>query len=391
MKTTLVAAVCAITLFATATPSLAGAPINVCAAKDGTLRLSASSSCKSGEKLLRLTEWEPDTHNGTDAGDKEPAPDPRIATLEARLAQLESNQHPDKTEAVRVDALETKLTALSTRIEAVDARAADRAKVANMANTIEEEIHNLGVSLEAKIAAVGVNREFLTKTFDDIEVDLHALSVRIDALANRDPAAASSRAPAPPPASTAVTTNRVRAPFEVVGSSGQVILRVSDSEVSDHGRSARVVIGPGAKGNYGLRVFKGAAFIAGIGEAAEGGAGVVVVNDASGAGAISASGLRRSINVLNSENQIAASMRITDEGMPLVAVYNSERPVAFFTRSSGGDGGNVTTALNNGDGVFSAGAAQDGAGEACVNRKTQAGTQRLACLGLGLPSAGMGK
>lgn len=80
-----------------------------------------------------------------------------------------------------------------------------------------------------------------------------------------------------------------------------------------------------------------------------------------------------------------------DEGRGLIAVFNNQTPVAYMTRSSGSDGGNVTVALNDGSGVFSAGAAQDGADEACVYRRTQAGTERNACVGLGLPSAGMGK
>jgi hypothetical protein len=82
---------------------------------------------------------------------------------------------------------------------------------------------------------------------------------------------------------------------------------------------------------------------------------------------------------------------VAEERTGVVAVYNEGTAVAYLNRSSGGDGGNVTTTLNDGSGVFSAGAAQDGAGEACVNRKTQAGTERIACLGRGLPSAGMGK
>ncbi len=66
-------------------------------------------------------------------------------------------------------------------------------------------------------------------------------------------------------------------------------------------------------------------------------------------------------------------------------------PVAYLTRSSAGDGGNLTTSLNNGFGVFSAGAAQDGGGEACLNRVTGGGQQRRSCLGIELPSMGLGK
>jgi hypothetical protein len=183
---------------------------------------------------------------------------------------------------------------------------------------------------------------------------------------------------------------KIHAPFVVVNNKGQIILRVSEKEKSDAGNGARVSIGPGDGGNYALRVYKGgAAFVAGIGESQQG-AGAVVTYDSSGSIAASMNGGDHTIGLWYQSAMIAA-MKTDSRNAGLIAVYNGETPVAFLTRSSGLDGGNVTTRLNNGDGVFSAGASRNGAGEACVNRKTQAGTPRLACLGLGLPSAGMGK
>lgn len=184
---------------------------------------------------------------------------------------------------------------------------------------------------------------------------------------------------------------RVRAPFVVINSLGQTILRVAEKELSETGNGARVSIGPGDGGNYAMRFYKGGTtFVAGIGESREGGGGAVVTNDSSGQLAAAINGGQRTIGLWTGTGMVAA-MKTDSRSAGLIAVYNGETPVAFLTRSSGLDGGNVTTRLNNGDGVFSAGASRNGAGEACVNRKTQAGTQRLACLGLGLPSAGMGK
>lgn len=157
---------------------------------------------------------------------------------------------------------------------------------------------------------------------------------------------------------------RVSAPFEVVGSDGTIILRVATQAASPNG--ARVTIGGGSAGNYALRVFKGNQLLAGWGESTTGG-GLGIVLDKSGQAAVNIDGPERAVRVY-SNNQIAAGITASSTG-GIVAVYSpAGQPIAFLTRSSGGDGGNVTTALNNGFGVFSAGAAQDGGGEACVSR-----------------------
>jgi hypothetical protein len=181
---------------------------------------------------------------------------------------------------------------------------------------------------------------------------------------------------------------RLSAPFEVVGSDGTVILRVATDAATPKG--ARVTIGGGSANNYALRVYKpGGQLVAGIGQSTQGG-GLAVVMDNSGKPAAEMDGQDPRVVVFK-DAQLVAGIAVQQQG-GIVAVYSpSGQPIAFLTTSSAGDGGNVTTALNNGFGVFSAGAAQDGGGEACVSRITQAGTPRLACVGLGLPSAGMGK
>jgi hypothetical protein len=181
----------------------------------------------------------------------------------------------------------------------------------------------------------------------------------------------------------------VKAPFEVVGADGVVILRVADRVSSSGGNGAHVTIGAGDSGNYALRVYKGAqTFIAGIGQASNG-AGLAIVMDENGEVGANMNGTDHRVAVYHGA-EIVASL-VGEERGGTVAVYHGATPIAYITRSSAGDGGNVTTALNSGFGVFSAGAAQDGGGEACVNRVTGSGEQRVACVGIELPSMGLGK
>jgi hypothetical protein len=182
---------------------------------------------------------------------------------------------------------------------------------------------------------------------------------------------------------------KVTAPFEVVGTDGSVILRVASTVSSTSGNGAHVTIGAGSGGNYALRVFKdGSTFVAGIGQSTVG-SGLAIVMDSNGEIAANMNGMDHRVTVYHGGQSVAGMVGEARGGT--IAVYEGSHAIAYLTKSSAGDGGNVTVSLNSGVGVFSAGAAQDGAGEACVSRKTQAGTGRVACLGLGLPSAGMGK
>ena len=67
------------------------------------------------------------------------------------------------------------------------------------------------------------------------------------------------------------------------------------------------------------------------------------------------------------------------------AIYD-EGPEYILTLGPGKGGGNITTYTKAGLGVFSAGAAADGGGEACVLRHGE----KLHCLGVGLPLMGGG-
>ncbi|MCE9522831.1 MAG: hypothetical protein K8S25_10420 [Alphaproteobacteria bacterium] len=185
--------------------------------------------------------------------------------------------------------------------------------------------------------------------------------------------------------------NRVTAPFEVVAPDGTIILRVAQKVGHETGGGARVTIGGGEPGNYAVRVHdsKGGKVVAGIGQGKfNHDVGVVVALDDDGDVGASMDG-NGEIAVLFAK-VVKASMR-AEYARGIVGVYEGDDAVAFLTKSSGGDGGNVTVSLNNGFGVFSAGAAQDGGGEACVNRVTGGGQQRRACLGIELPSMGLGK
>ena len=185
------------------------------------------------------------------------------------------------------------------------------------------------------------------------------------------------------------TAARVTAPFEVVGRNGKVILRVAEKVSSTTGNGAAVTIGAGDGGNYAVRVHKnGGTFVAGVGQSRDG-HGLVVVMDQQGNMVANMSAGNRSVSVFDGEHA-AASLALEEKG-GTVAVYQEGQPVAYLTRSSHGNGGNLTLADGSGFGVFSAGSASDGGGEACLNRVTGGGKQRNVCLGVELPSMGLGK
>ena len=150
-------------------------------------------------------------------------------------------------------------------------------------------------------------------------------------------------------------------------------------------------LGPGSNENTALRIYaKNQKVVAAIGEDAEG-QGAVRVGNSAGliVASMAASDTGGGVYALSNSTPVAGI--VSEEGGGTVAVYNESVPVAYLTRSSAGDGGNVTATLNSGFGVFSAGAAQDGAGEACVNRRTGGGKEKVACLGIDLPSMGIAK
>ncbi len=233
-------------------------------------------------------------------------------------------------------------------------------------------------------------------TMDEMRKQFDALQRRVAALEQGTPSSPGSQTtriiPSAEPAirpGKGSSPTRITAPFEVVSRSGKVILRVAERVSSMSGGGAHVTIGAGDAGNYGLRVYKdGGTFVAGLGQARSG-SGAVTVNDDDGTIVASMNALDRQISVYENDEP-AASLMLSENG-GTVAVFQGKQPVAFLTRSSHGDGGNVTTTDSTGFGVFSAGSASDGGGEACLNRVTGGGKQRNVCLGVELPSMGLGK
>jgi hypothetical protein len=150
-------------------------------------------------------------------------------------------------------------------------------------------------------------------------------------------------------------------------------------------------LGPGSSDNTALRIYgRSGAVVAAIGEDAQGHGAVRVANSAG----VIVSSMTAGDNgggVYALADSVPVAGIVAEQGNGVVAVYNATVPVAYLTRSSGGDGGNVTVARNDGFGVFSAGAAQDGGGEACLNRVTGGGEQAVKCLGIDLPSMGLAK
>ncbi len=192
-------------------------------------------------------------------------------------------------------------------------------------------------------------------------------------------------------------TMTLRAPFVVVDSSGKTIFRVNDPSArggKSAGERGIYVYGAAGVANFALTtVFEGgklvaqsdtADYIATFG-AVSTDAGLrvrkgknlrtIVGMDARGKGYVGIS--------TGDDDTITAGLQATDGGKAMVAVFHSNKPVAFLTESGAHPGGgNVTTTDPGGNGVFSAGYAGEG-GEACVNRK-----QSTHCLGVGLPLGG---
>jgi len=135
-----------------------------------------------------------------------------------------------------------------------------------------------------------------------------------------------------------------------------------------------------------LRLYDQGSMVAAMGPNPDGDGGTVRVfaggSAAASLDAVSGSGV---VTAYRSDGTAAAAL---DAGAQTVAVYNSGgNAIATLSTSSHGSGGNVSARNDSGEGVFSAGAASDGGGEACVFRDTQ----NTFCLGMGLPGMGIGK
>jgi hypothetical protein len=139
-----------------------------------------------------------------------------------------------------------------------------------------------------------------------------------------------------------------------------------------------------------LRIFAGGPSpVAAIGASKEGGAVRVFSQSGGPAAVLDAMGDGTGLVQVYKSGEPTAAL-VGHE--PSISIYNSSGiSVASLSLSSSGSGGNMTTRDASGKGVFSAGAASDGGGEACVTRVTGAGKVRNECVGIGLPSMGLAK
>jgi len=133
-----------------------------------------------------------------------------------------------------------------------------------------------------------------------------------------------------------------------------------------------------------LRVFYSGAQIAAVGPGHDGG-GTMRVFPAGGGNSLAQMDAFASGGYIGAFFPNGSPAAALDSNEHVVAVYNSAgMPVATLGIGSNGSGGNVTTRDSAGNGVFSAGATQDG-GTACVIHKG-----KIHCLGIGLPLMGGG-
>lgn len=237
-------------------------------------------------------------------------------------------------------------------------------------------------------ASLAQKVEALIKKLAELErkadADVEELTRKVSELERKDNNESKNEAKNEAKSETSKTAQRVTAPFEVVGKNGVVILRVAETVSSTDGQGARVTIGAGPSGNYAIRIHKdGQVFVAGIGQSTSG-AGLAIVMDQSGVIAANMNGAERRVAVFKDDSLVAGV--VAEDHGGTVAVYDGSHAIAYLTK--GAAGGNVTAALNGGEGVFSAGAVASGGGEACVNRVTSGGEKRGSCLGIGLPGLG---
>ncbi|MEZ5595795.1 MAG: hypothetical protein R3E84_05290 [Pseudomonadales bacterium] len=183
--------------------------------------------------------------------------------------------------------------------------------------------------------------------------------------------------------SDASEIHSLKAPFEVTGKAGKVILRVTDEVDGNLGGGAQVTIASSTESGYGLRVYNSMGLVVG-GIVESNGGGFAAVRDASNRRSVVIDGPSRRVSVFDDSGVNAVAGLAAESRGGVVGVYDQGKPIAYLTRSQTAAGGNVTTLHTSGASAFSAGATAAGGGEACVNRMTASG-ERGTCLGIALP------
>lgn len=338
----------------TITPTPAGGQGVICAAKNGALRLSARTSCNNDETTLNITIGP-------------------IAAADSPVAHSDLidviNDNADKLSAFKKD-MDAKLAAFAKRLDAFDAKIkAVETEDADRSGLVQKAFFAAIDDLKKRVAQ---GEDDLATTVKTIYTDINAINAKLN---NRTDDAKTS-------------ATRVQAPFDVVGSGGRVILRVTDKG-SESG--ARVVIGPGSGGdNYSVRVLSaGGTVLSTMGQSREG-PGFVTASDASGNVAAVLNGQLRGFQAYNSAGEVKAVVTGRDSG-PLIAVLNGSVPIAFLGQSQKGGGGSVGTRSNSDGAIFLADMDGGDVGKVCVNRRTSGGSIRGDCVGQGLPTIGVGR
>jgi hypothetical protein len=198
-------------------------------------------------------------------------------------------------------------------------------------------------------------------------------------------------------------SNIVTAPFKVVNTAGETVFEVRDDST---GRYARLVSGNfsvqlNATKFVGLQVANNGKVIASLGVPEGRGVGLrfykedkqfvaLAAKPDGGAALHIGNGTQNGIEADVDSSGSGTLNVIGDGGVNAIALNSKERRVITYNaagdattalgKSDKHNGGNITTYSSAG-GVFSAGAATDGGGEACVIRQDN----KTHCLGVGLP------
>lgn len=406
----------AIAVATAAAPAQAADPITVCIKPDGIMRvLEGAASCPPGETKIRLARWEPDEAQAPPDPEEEArkaALDKMIQDLSSRVAALEKSKpeqsQPDKTEALRVDELVARVAALEKGRHRVTAPFEVVTPGGELILGVGQFSGGQGLSVmgpngaEAVISAVG-GTIGLSLEVGDRKAYLSAEQLGLADGSQKLVAKAGNL-------TIADGDDELSAEAKGLG------LQDGDSNFANLTAEKLDVNKSGEAGTTldsdGVRLLKSGASIAelyrreGAEKAAlriiqegqnmaavginEFGNGALYVGDGSRTlaavqGIADGTGV---VDVIGPNGASVAGLAVGENGLGLIAVRDSSgKPMVAMSPSSDLSGGNIT-AWKGDLGVFSAGAASDGGGEACLNRVTGGGEQKLVCLGVGLPGFG---
>lgn len=411
------AGVMLIALLTSAAPASAADPLVVCVKSDGVMRLlDGTSSCASGETKRLFAAWQPEVLDAPSASPEESNStinQQAIQDLSNRIAALEKSEpeqpRPDKTEALRVEELTARVTALENgkhRVTAPFEVVGPGGKlilgvgqfnggqgISVMGPNNEEVIISstadgkIGLSMEVGDKKVTLNAEELSLSSGSRKLVAEAGHFEMKDGDNEFSAEAAGLDLTDGDSNFGSLTAK-KLDMNISGDTSTTVdpngLRVlkGDSSIAElyrregSDKAAMRIIKDGQNmAAVGINEFeKGALY---VGDGAKTLAAVQGIGDGTGV-----------VDVIGPGGASAAGLAVGENGRGLIAVRDaSGKPIAAMTVSSDSSGGNIT--IWKGDlGVFSAGAASDGGGEACLNRVTGGGQQKLVCLGVGLPGFG---